>query len=237
MRHVTLASLPSLLVVSCTGHTSLDFFWFGRSFLGTLLLAFHLPWLLLACDLRGSLELGPQGFCSPVWSRCGLLGDWPRIQWQRVSTGVSCLLDLRMIGGCWDDAIVLTLACSYVEFESAADLKTAIEKLDNREFKGNRVSCAVDVSSHSLPSLRLLYLTLYVYRLPLRAHPAGAAGLAPRHPVVAGRIRLPRMIVDHPELTALVGIPMAIASVARAVGTTTTNDFLRETTDRLPDGL
>lgn len=34
----------------------------------------------------------------------------------------------------------------YVEFESAADLKTAIEKLDTREFKGHRVGCAVDTT-------------------------------------------------------------------------------------------
>lgn len=146
-------------------------------------------------------------------------------------------MDLKTIGGCWGNSIVLTLACSYVEFESAADLKTAIEKLDNREFKGNRVSCAVDVSSHSLPSLLLLYLTLSVCRLPLRAHPAGAAGLAPLHPVADGRIRLPRMIVDHLEGIALAGILTATVSAARAAGTTTTNDSLRETTDRLPDGL
>ncbi|KAK5987755.1 Pre-mRNA-splicing factor srp2 [Cladobotryum mycophilum] len=32
----------------------------------------------------------------------------------------------------------------FVEFESAADLRTAVEKLDGREFKGNRVQCVVD---------------------------------------------------------------------------------------------
>lgn len=39
---------------------------------------------------------------------------------------------------------------SFVEFETAADLRTAVEKLDGREFKGARVSCIPDVSS--LPS-------------------------------------------------------------------------------------
>jgi hypothetical protein len=34
---------------------------------------------------------------------------------------------------------------SFVEFETAADLKTAVEKLDNREFKGQRVNCVADV--------------------------------------------------------------------------------------------
>ncbi|KAI0429624.1 hypothetical protein F5Y09DRAFT_342511 [Xylaria sp. FL1042] len=36
----------------------------------------------------------------------------------------------------------------FVEFETAADLKTAVEKLDNREFKGQRVSCVADISLH-----------------------------------------------------------------------------------------
>lgn len=37
-------------------------------------------------------------------------------------------------------------ALSFVEFETAADLRTAVEKLDGREFKGSRVQCLVDVS-------------------------------------------------------------------------------------------
>lgn len=32
----------------------------------------------------------------------------------------------------------------FVEFESAADLRTAVEKLDGREFKGQRVQCVAD---------------------------------------------------------------------------------------------
>ena len=35
---------------------------------------------------------------------------------------------------------------SFVEFETAADLRTAVEKLDGREFKGVRVTCVADVS-------------------------------------------------------------------------------------------
>jgi hypothetical protein len=34
---------------------------------------------------------------------------------------------------------------SFVEFETAADLRTAVEKLDHLEFKGSRVSCVADV--------------------------------------------------------------------------------------------
>jgi hypothetical protein len=35
----------------------------------------------------------------------------------------------------------------FVEFETANDLKTAVEKLDQREFKGSRVTCVADVRS------------------------------------------------------------------------------------------
>ena len=34
---------------------------------------------------------------------------------------------------------------SFVEFETAADLKTAVEKLDNQDFKGANVRCTADV--------------------------------------------------------------------------------------------
>ena len=36
----------------------------------------------------------------------------------------------------------------FVEFENAGDLKTAVEKLDQREFKGATVSCVADVSQN-----------------------------------------------------------------------------------------
>lgn len=42
----------------------------------------------------------------------------------------------------------LTTFASFVEFESAADLRTAVEKLDGREFKGARVTCVANVSFH-----------------------------------------------------------------------------------------
>ena len=36
--------------------------------------------------------------------------------------------------------------CSFVEFETGADLKTAVSKLDGQEFKGAVVHCTSDVS-------------------------------------------------------------------------------------------
>lgn len=48
--------------------------------------------------------------------------------------------------------VLLTLLIRFVEFETAADLRTAVEKLDGREFKNQRVNCIADVC-HSV-SLR-----------------------------------------------------------------------------------
>ena len=39
----------------------------------------------------------------------------------------------------------LTRNTRFVEFETANDLKTAVEKLDGHEFKGSRVTCIADV--------------------------------------------------------------------------------------------
>jgi hypothetical protein len=42
----------------------------------------------------------------------------------------------------------------FVEFETAADLRTAVDKLDGREFKpGNRVSCVPDVQPADMPPI------------------------------------------------------------------------------------
>lgn len=41
---------------------------------------------------------------------------------------------------------VLTILSSFVEFESAGDLRTAVQKLDGHELKGVNVTCTADVS-------------------------------------------------------------------------------------------
>lgn len=41
---------------------------------------------------------------------------------------------------------IKTNARRFVEFETAADLKNAVEKLDGREFKGVTVQCVANVS-------------------------------------------------------------------------------------------
>jgi hypothetical protein len=41
-------------------------------------------------------------------------------------------------------ALTITLS-SFVEFETAADLRAAVEKLDGREFKNCRVTCVANV--------------------------------------------------------------------------------------------
>lgn len=68
----------------------------------------------------------------------------------------------------------------FVEYETAADLRTAVEKLDGREFKGNRVQCVADVSSGLLSADKAAfgrkeYLTLTM------TDPSGSASI-PRGP-------------------------------------------------------
>lgn len=47
------------------------------------------------------------------------------------------------IGG---ELLTYTIA-RFVEFETDTDLKTAVEKLDNQDFKGTNVHCYADVSN------------------------------------------------------------------------------------------
>ena len=47
--------------------------------------------------------------------------------------------------------IVVLTGSSFVEYETAADLKAAVEKLDRREFKGQEVTCTSDVSDPPPP--------------------------------------------------------------------------------------
>ncbi|KAH2537738.1 hypothetical protein KXW97_006053 [Aspergillus fumigatus] len=55
----------------------------------------------------------------------------------------------------------------FVEFETAADLKTAIDKLDGREFKGSRVSCVADIQPHD----DRIFRDPYRSRSPRRSYP------------------------------------------------------------------
>jgi hypothetical protein len=54
--------------------------------------------------------------------------------------------------------LLLTMCAqfSFVEFENGADLKTAVEKLDKREFKGATVHCSQDVSAGISPLTLLI---------------------------------------------------------------------------------
>ncbi|KAE8388757.1 hypothetical protein BDV23DRAFT_108004 [Aspergillus alliaceus] len=57
------------------------------------------------------------------------------------------------------------LGRGFVEFETANDLKTAIEKLDGRDFKGSRVSCVAD------PADERPFRDPYRSRSPRRSYP------------------------------------------------------------------
>lgn len=83
--------------------------------------------------------IGPQRFRPPVWIGRRLLRSWPRTRWLRVS-GHVLQLGTRT-----------KPSHRFVEYETAADLKTAVEKLDRREFKGQEVTCIQDVSDPPPP--------------------------------------------------------------------------------------
>jgi len=98
---------------------------------------------------------------------------------------------------------------SFVEFETATDLRTAVEKLDGREFKGARVSCVPDVSF-----LPITYLpnTYHRNRLKKSVRANGLDVLALLLAVVG--IHLLGMImiaVAHLVVTALVVMIIVIA--------------------------
>lgn len=85
------------------------------------------------------LDIGPERLRPSIQPRCCLLRDWSRPGWQRVRRP-----------GFLQWALANYYDRSFVEFETAADLKTAVEKLDGREFKGVRVTCIADVCLHEI---------------------------------------------------------------------------------------
>ncbi len=101
----------------------------------------HLPWSKPQNN-RGPPLLdnthrvpGSQRFCPEFWSAgCRLFRDWSRTRWQRVISTFFL-------------KVILLTSTRFVEFETAADLKTAVEKLDSQTFKGATVHCTADVCS------------------------------------------------------------------------------------------
>lgn len=117
---------------------------------------------------------------------------------------------------------------SFVEFETANDLRTAVEKLDGREFKGQRVQCVANVGV-ALVGSPLLYGYLTIKHRLSRTSRRGTE--AAPDPLAVDLTRFPptTMTAEHLEealLTALVAmvatVTAAIATAAPAVITTMT---------------
>jgi hypothetical protein len=75
---------------------------------------------------------------------------------------------------------------SFVEFETAADLRTAVEKLDNREFKGQRVSCVADVCFPQSLVIMAAEITMTVLTNHPRLNPVCLPGSAVDHDRLVG---------------------------------------------------
>ncbi|KAH0440248.1 pre-mRNA splicing factor [Colletotrichum camelliae] len=96
----------------------------------------------------------------------------------------------------------------FVEFETAADLRTAVEKLDGREFKGNRVTCVADVGYQSINDNALSDRA--------DAHHQTQPDMPPRD------IRGARSRVAPHEVTVRAGMGIATAIVSAALVESTT---------------
>ncbi|KJK95065.1 hypothetical protein H633G_00983 [Metarhizium anisopliae BRIP 53284] len=57
----------------------------------------------------------------------------------------------ELLTGCKSPGFQTKPVGSFVEYETAADLRTAVDKLDGREFKGNRVQCIADTQPDMPP--------------------------------------------------------------------------------------
>lgn len=84
-----------------------------------------------------------------------------------------------------------------MEFETAGDLKVAVDKLDNQEFKGANVRCIADVC-HS-PTTPCMCATKQHHRLRMRFHATTASVLVLLLPLVVDPTHLVMAItiVDH----------------------------------------
>ncbi|KAK8053880.1 hypothetical protein PG996_013181 [Apiospora saccharicola] len=94
----------------------------------------------------------------------------------------------------------------FVEFENAGDLRTAVEKLDNREFKGQRVTCVADGGRSRLRSLAVTAADR-----DLREDAA-----LPDRPVTIIDVALPVVVMETAD-TALDGMITVTATVIVAL--------------------
>ncbi|SLM34875.1 RNA recognition motif domain [Lasallia pustulata] len=90
----------------------------------------------------------------------------------------------------------------FVEFETDTDLKTAVEKLDNTDFKGTNVHCYADTKSHAIDTVHaLLYPVVMVAVTELR--------------------RMTTMVVvDHPPIVATASVVTIIVAPPLDANTT-----------------
>ena len=98
----------------------------------------------------------------------------------------------------------------FVEFETAGDLKVAVDKLDNQDFKGASVRCVADVGLLSTIALSI-YMTEPNCRLRMRSRATTATALGrPHRSVEAAAAATP-----HPTATTAVAHlpPVATAPV------------------------
>ncbi|KAL9581777.1 MAG: hypothetical protein Q9212_003694 [Teloschistes hypoglaucus] len=116
----------------------------------------------------------------------------------------------------------------FVEFETAGDLKTAVEKLDNNDFKGTTVRCLADVST--VPRFAILELLIDHGLSPRTRSPATTAMADPalRHLDVVHTLRMDTTTVARLHLVSilLAAVVMNIAVVVLHLAITTSTSAM-----------
>ena len=118
---------------------------------------------------------------------------------------------------------------SFVEFETAADLRNAVEKLDSREFKGQRVTCVANVSPPTNLFIRMAYS--HFARRSLMFLEATGLGLAP----LVARIHLSRTMSTAVPPLLVPSVATALRAGNQAIGmvTASAHRLLDVTTTRI----
>jgi hypothetical protein len=145
---------------------------------------------LLDLQLTLPHRISRTSLVAPVWTSCT-----PRLDANATVEGESTTI-----------ASLHTLANttrSFVEFETSADLKTAVEKLDQQDFKGQTVTCVADVSFHKI---RWKLMLIKQPRNKQRLHQTVAALV---RPPLAAVVVMAMVLATH--TTTLVVLPVVTA--------------------------
>lgn len=110
------------------------------------------------------------------------------------------------------------LANRFVEFETAADLKVAVEKLDNQDFKGSNVRCIADVCHPFTPPNPTPWFPLTRHRLRPKSPEMSAIVLVHHHlvaPIPPPMVATTTVVVTRFLAVTIARLVILVTVVAR----------------------